>query len=573
MGVSMVKIVGKLLLCVFFCCMIPFLNAGITMSVRTDSGATNQVVVGQPFTIEVVIDDVYGSIQAPKIKGLQGFSHSLNGMYSSTVNGKSTARYTYQVRIDALGSYLIGPAIVTHQQQELVSNQLTISVVKDLGVNAQTQNKTNQAPQHKAFLRLMIDEETVVVGQKMNCSIRFYYQDPSLTLHNIGVAEFAGFDKKEVSKLETGTAEIDGVEYRYAQWRWEMYPTKPGEFIIPAYNAEYDVPAKDNNHMFGGLFMFMGNRVERKRVYSNAVTVKVLPLPHCDKTVHAVGSFERISAEIKPGIAKEGEGMVLTIDIEGNGNLQTVALSPLAMPQSLKYYDSNSTIIPPKHADELPKKRFEFIVQGMQCGECEIPEQLFTYFDVDKNAYVTLRTSPLNVSIMPGAMSIKKEISSTANTFAAPELQERENDIADINITGPWYPVEERKPLPWWAFQILFLMPLLYSMYPFVREKFITLTGNSPRIRRRRAFKTSYKKINQCMQAGDSTKLYTVFVELFQQIDGTSDLRSVTQNSEWNSFFERVTHAAYAKVDNTDNKDTDQLCRMAQEWLKRLEKI
>jgi len=410
----------------------------------------------------------------------------------------------------------------------------------------------------------------VVVGQKMNCSIRFYYQDPSLTLHNIGVPEFAGFDKKEVSKLESGTAQIDGVEYRYAQWRWDMYPTKPGEFIIPAYNAEYDVPSKDTNHMFGGLFMFMGNRVERKRVYSNAVTVKVLPLPHCDKTVHAVGSFERISAEIKPGIAKEGEGMVLTIDIEGDGNLQTVALSSLAMPQSLKYYDSNSTIIQPKHADELPKKRFEFIVQGMQCGDCEIPEQLFTYFDVDKNAYVTLRTSPLNVSIMPGVLGSKKEISSAVNTFATPALQESENEIADINITGPWYPVEERRPLAWWLFQILFLMPLLYSTYPFIREKFIGLTGNSMRIRRRRAFKASYKKINQCIQTGDNTQLYAVFTELFQQIEGTRDLRGITQDSEWNNFFERVTHAAYAQA---NNKDTDQLCRMAQEWLKRLEKI
>lgn len=265
--------------------------------------------------------------------------------------------------------------------------------------------------------------------------------------------------------------------------------------------------------------------------------------------------------------------MVLTIDIEGSGNLQTVALSPLAMPPSLKYYDSNSTIIQPQHADELPKKRFEFIVQGMQCGDCEIPEQLFTYFDVEKNGYVTLRTSPINVSIMPGVVSLKKEISSSANTFAAPELQERENDIADINTTGPWYPIEERRPVPWWVFQVLFLMPLVYTTYPFLSEKLILLTGNSPRIRRRRAFKTSRKKITQCIKNSDSTQLYAIFVELFQQIDGTIDLPRIAQEDEWKNFFERITHAAYAQANNADNKDTDQLCRKAQEWLERLEKM
>src|SRR5205085_2139556 len=154
---------------------------------------------------------------------------------------KSTARYSYQVRIDAIGSYILGPAVVTHQQQEFISNEARIDVVKDVGV-ATSNNKNNQSVESKAFLRLMVDSESVVVGQKIGCVLRFYYQDPSLSLHNISMPELPGFDIKEIGKLESGTAEIDGVSYRYAQWQWDMYPTKPGEFIIPAYNADYDIP-------------------------------------------------------------------------------------------------------------------------------------------------------------------------------------------------------------------------------------------------------------------------------------------------------------------------------------------
>ena len=574
---KMGKIVGKFFIC-FVSCVVIFLDARVAMEIRTEGGAQNQVIVGQPFTIDVIVDDVYGSIQAPTIKGLQGFVTRLAGSYVSSINGKSTARYSYQVRIDTLGSYLLGPAVVTHQQQELVSNQLQIAVVKDLGIAAQ-KNKSNAETQTKAFLRLMVDTETVVVGQKMSCMLRFYYQDSSISLTNIGVLELSGFAIKETSKLETGVAEIDGSQYRYAQWRWDVYPTKPGEFIIPAYNADYEIPSKDNNHLLGGFLFFMNNRVDRKRVYSNAATVKVLPLPHFDGEVHAVGSFEYISAAIKPGMAKEGEGMVLTLEIEGVGNLQAIATPKLKMPKALKYYDSNSAIILSTHADELPKKRFEFIVQGMQCGECEVPEQLFTYFDVERNAYVTLRTSPLAVSIMPGVTSAKKDTTPVVHVAKTPVAIE--DDIADINIVGQWYPVAQRQPLPWWLFELLFLIPCFYIGYPIVLEKFIVLSGSSARLVRRRAFKQARKKIMYCIENNDTRMLHSTFMQLLQQCSQTSEICSIATMlrvrnmsdehiNQWNGFFERITHAAYAQ---SDNKNADELCRMAKQWLERLEKI
>ena len=322
--------------CYFFGCIAP-LHARVTMEIRAEDGAArNQVIIGQPFTLEVVIDDVYGSIQAPIVKGLDTHAHGLSGVYSSSINGKSTARYSYNVRIDALGTYTLGPAIVHHQQQDLISNQLQVTVVKDAGITVQ-KNRNNDSSAAKAFLRLMVDTETPFVGQKMDCTLRFYYQDSSISLQAVNIPELSGFDSTQVSKLETGIAEIEGTQYRYAQWRWSMYPKMAGEFIIPAYNADYDIPLKDtNNHVLSGFFMFMGNRVDRKRVYSNAVTVKVAPLPHYDGHVDAVGLFERISADIKPGTVKEGEGMVLTLEIEGVGNLQAMTTPQLNLARCIK---------------------------------------------------------------------------------------------------------------------------------------------------------------------------------------------------------------------------------------------
>lgn len=575
---KMRKIFGKITI-IFISLIALFLDARISMEIRTESGEQNKVVVGQPFTLEVTIDDVYGSIQMPQIKGLDKFFFRQSGTYMSSVNGKSTVRYSYLVRIDTIGSYVLGPAVLTFQQQQLVSNEVRIDVVKDVGV-AFSNNKNTQSAGAKTFLRLMVDSESVVVGQKIGCALRFYYQDSSLSLHNINMPEVPGFDIKDVGALENGTAEIDGVLYKYAQWRWDMYPTQAGEFIIPAYNADYDLPAKDNNHLFGGLFMIMNNRVDRKRVYSNAVTIKVSPLPHSDRPVHAVGVFERISAEIKPGVAKTGEGMVLTIDIEGTGNLDAIAVPVLKLPQSLKYYDSNSSIISQQHSDELPKKRFEFIVQGMQAGCCEIPEQLFTYFDTERHSYVTLHTSPLAVSIMPGISTtssfIKTEVAANLVEGADKEsssISMPQEKIAHINTIGHWYPVAESPFLPWWLFELLFLIPCLYIGCPFIIEKCITLTGNSRRLARRRAFKKARKKIRIAAKGGGDKNLYAIFMELFHELKSISgkfsDETFTISFDGWNDFFERITHAAYAQ---NDNKNSDELCRMAKQWIERLEK-
>jgi hypothetical protein len=575
---KMVKIVGKIFICAisFFSII---LDARVLMEIRPENGVRDQVVVGQPFVIDVTIDDVYGSVQPPVIKGLERFNAQRTGVAMTSINGKSNTRYSYNVRIDTLGSYTIGPAIVHHQQQEFVSNTVNIAVVKDIVASPQGKNNAQQEP--KVFLRLMVDAETVVVGQKIECVLRFYYQDRSLSLNKVGIPELFGFDVKNLSNLESGVADSNGSQYYYAQWHWDMYPTKPGEFIIPAYNIDYEYPIQDNR-LLGGLFMFMNSRVDRKRVYSNAITIKVLPLPHYDGRVDGIGMFERITAEIKPGMAKEGEGMVLALEIEGVGNLDAIAVPRLIMPEALKYYDSNNAVIAPKNSDELPKKRFEFIVQGMQSGDWEIPEQLFTYFDIEKNAYATLRTSPLMVSIMPGVMrSQKNSINSAEDAAEAPIVeQEIQYSIGDINSVGQWYPVEERRPLQWWLFFCLLLLPWLYVSRQTIKEKFGLLSDKFLWVRRRRAFKEARKKVDQSFVCADDSNLYAIFVELFLACgelcslkDAESIVRtrglSVQLGVEWNNFVDSITHAAYAK---TSNK-SDELCRMAKQWIDRLEKI
>jgi hypothetical protein len=584
--VKMVKIIGNtfynyvtvIIISSLFA--ITSINARIRMEIKGEGSVPNQVAVGRPFTLDVVIDEIQGSVQIPIIKGLDDSAVRLVGTYMTNINGKSSVRYSYSIRIDKSGTRMIGPAVAQYQKKELSSEQIRISVVNDLGIPQRENKASAQQPSTQAFLRLMIDTEAPFVGQKIGCTLRFYYQDPSISLQSIGIPEVSGFEMKEISRPEIGKAEIEGNEYHYGQWQWDMYPTKAGEFIVPAYHADYDIPPKDGHHLLSGFFMLMANRVDRKRVYSNAFTIKVLPLPYSAQEVHAVGCFEKYTAEIQPSIAKEGEGMVLTIEVQGKGNLDAIKTPSLQLPDGLKHYDSQNVIAASRHSDELPRKKWEFIIQPMKAGDYEIPEQLFTYFDTEKNAYITLRSSPIAVSILASSLPISKNIPPRHY-----DVSKQQDEILPIDQHGEWYPHHQRKPLAWWLFIVLFLLPCLSVCYPLMKRVGHVL-GNSAGLQRRLTFRHARKKIDYCMQESNDKELYYIFMQLLESngavVDGNVSALAIKikqidlpdlpikATEQWDVFFERIKYAAYGQ---SDPKHADELCRMAQQWLECLEKI
>ena len=581
------KIVGKLFL-LLLCCNVAFINAGIRLDVKTSDGiATQAVVVGQPFLVEVTIDNVQGSVQAPTIAGLEQCVVRRTGMYMSSINGASTTKYTYQVRADNLGTYHVGPARVVHERQELLSNVATIVVGKDIPAPTQQKNKnsTHAAAQQPVLLRLMVDNERVVVGQKIKASLRFYYQDSGITLSTIGQPDFVDFEVKQASKPVGGSQNINGNNYKFAEWQWELYPKKSGDLTIPAYSADYELPAHDNR-MFGNIFMFLNMHTERKRVYSNAVKLVVDPLPQSAMPVKAVGVFESITAHISPPVAKKGEGMVLVLEISGEGNFDAIMAPCLSLPTGLKYYDSNTSFVKATDSTELSKKCFEYIVQGVEPGDWEIPAQKFVYFDTAKHAYVTLKTSPLFVSIQE---AVGREDCVAHAPHDAVINGDKKNVvqevIAPLDTRGLWYPVSPRFFLPWFLFYLFVIFPLVYIVFSLIKNESITFGRYSRYMKKKAACKSARSKIIRCMSENDEKKLYLIFIDLFAQLSqkpcAQISLRftqdyflergiSYEKVGEWNSFFEHIAHAAYA---HAHNNSTQEIGRMALEWIDILEKV
>ncbi len=572
------KIVGKYWLIGFLLYCGSCFGASISMRVLDMDGLPiEQAGAGRPFIIELSMADVSHMGQPPVIAGVETFDVKNAGMRIMTVNGKSTSKYLYEVRIDKTGSYLIGPATFTQNNQKLISNTVSIVVGKEqIGEQRDASRVQKHSP---VLLRLSVDHDRAVVGERITCSLRFYLVDPDISVRQLIEQESKDFRKKNVRGPKQGTEFLDGVEYSYIEWKWDVYPHKTGSYVIPAYGADYDREI-ERDDFWGGLGRFMGNRIETKRVYSNAVLLVVDELPKTDKQIQGIGSFTALNMIAKPSVAKQGEGVVVAVEVIGDGDPDSIIFSELkGIPKSLKYYDSKQVALE-SSGKEQTGKRFEFIVQGLKTGSWKIPAQSFYYYDVRQRVFKELHSAPLTITVMPGAVAQ----SSFMKDGGADQGGNESDLIADIH-DGPWYPVRSSRMLPWWLFLLLVFGPIGWMLYRMFGRFFQRRARVNYRAKRAsNAFRAARQRLARCKQKNDLQRLYRIFIELFadrwhMSVAAISApyiekrLQDIGMNKEqsveWKKFFSDITERAFGS--SVDKEEI--LLSRAKQWIDQLEAL
>jgi hypothetical protein len=565
----MVKIVGKLIL--IFCMLSsPCAQAQLTLSITSMQGEPlEQAGIGQPFLVIVEGESVPSA--TPFIEGLEQFVTKQSGVQMRIVNGITQVKYQYEVRSDKTGHFTIGPAVCKAGSKEYRSHAVSITVGHESVLSNATQHKAKEA----VLLRVTVDKNSVVVGEKIKGTVRFYIASKTIQLHEIHAPRFEEIGLKVLNPQgpEQGVEQIQGTTYSYAQWEWEAYPTRTGTFVIPAYWAEYSV-----------MPSFWSQRVG-KRVYSNALTITVQELPDAPGAAHAVGHYTHFHASIKPNVSKQGEAMVLTLELVGDGDMAAISYPVLRnIPETVRVYESKQMVVEPTFRSEQRKKRFEYIVQALKPGDFQIPPQQFTFFDTVQRSYHSLTTEPLFITVLaesavsPHALSHANDSGEMA--VVDEPLSHSDNDTISLITQGPWFPVSSYA-IAWPLFLLLGSIPLLACalfvvVVPLYR-RYIQQPWYASRWYRKRL---AYKKIAHAQKTQDYKALYALFIELlafYQPASATYDTHAgieqagerfkdtVTYKEKWEQFIDRLMQAAFYDHANA------QLFQEAKEWVRILQ--
>ncbi|MFO0939540.1 MAG: BatD family protein [Pirellulales bacterium] len=203
-------------------------------------------------------------------------------------------------------------------------------------------------------------------------------------------------------------ADADGQEIEFWEYEFNRTLTAGGPGTI-----EF-VPATAK-----GVFAtsVVRGRLQGEELFSKSqpVTVEVKDVPATGRPASYIGAVGKISlvAELSPTTAHVGDPLTLAITLNGFGQLadaQPPKLDALkAITDSFKVYEGTT-----QTTDE--SKKFSYSLRALNSSVTQLPEIEVSYFDVDSEKFVAIKTPPIAVTITEAERLSSSSVISSNNS-------------------------------------------------------------------------------------------------------------------------------------------------------------
>ena len=340
--------------------------------------------VGEMLTITVK-HNMQGEIEIDNLPAsfVQGYD-IVSGMESEMdYNNGTLTTYYYLMQtgyIGKSGTYTIGPAFVKAGNRTFKSNSVTIEIGN--ATHMTSSGVTSAQLTDPAFGIIQTSKTSIYEGEPLLILAKVYaqfdpthldgYQTYSMTgvvdMHAIGSAN-------RINKTEERFKGHDYYSFEYD--KNVIFPIGTGNFRINSYRM--------NLHQ--GLKGFV--------LTSSSANVEVKPLPPNQPLdfIGGVGVFQ-LDITIDEEEIEQGDVFKLTLTVSGSGNLQNILDPVPVLPKGFVVYGD------PIITDEISYSSrgaigfisYEYNVQVNKHGDLDLPPTTLSYFDPDKEKYVTIST-------------------------------------------------------------------------------------------------------------------------------------------------------------------------------------
>ncbi|MCG3207466.1 MAG: hypothetical protein FOGNACKC_01066 [Anaerolineae bacterium] len=355
---------------------------------RTTIAADEQLVL----TVTVTGD--FLTIPRPDLSQIEDFVvvNSSTSTQVSIVNGKMTSQgvYIYRVQPLAEGALTIAPISINLNGQVYQTDPIDIEV---LPAGTQTQppaapdNGTPSTTEQDFFVEAEVDNDAPYLGEQVIYVFRFYQAVNFFGQPDYRPPAFTDFWSRQIIDQPHYNRQVNGKNYLVTEIRTALFPANLGQLTIDP--ARLVIP--------GGMFE------PDIRLESDPVTVIAKPLPDGapPEFSGSVGEFE-IRARLNQQETKINEPLTLVIEIEGEGNIETITEPTMPDIPNWRFFDSQASSRIDSKKDVLSGIRsFERLVVPGQAGQQEFPSIQFTFYNPKSGHYETVRTGPIPVNILP----------------------------------------------------------------------------------------------------------------------------------------------------------------------------
>ncbi len=378
--------------------------AQISVSASVQPASTT---VGEPVQLSVTINGSQRVAEVPSVnvEGAQ-CQHIGASTQMRLINTNLSVSLTHRYLISPTrrGELLIPAVDVTVEGNHYQTEPIKVQVLdpgQDAAGNAQL----------GPLAELEIPKRPVYVGESFPAEVRLLVpSDQRWRIERMPDFDTDAFTKTAFQQPQQRQQVRDGHEYDFCTFRTVMNAIKSGKVPIGplTFNIQIAAPKKRNNNAatpFGGLFdgfPFDAQPtalIERKVILPEQ-TVEVRELPDAGKPASfrgAIGKF-RFSTSAAQTRVKAGEPLVITLQVEGEGNFDRIEAPVLINPDGWRSYPAEASFAKTDDSGLRGVKTFRIAVVPEKT-QTHTPTFEFASFDPETGVYQTVKGSTSELQV------------------------------------------------------------------------------------------------------------------------------------------------------------------------------
>ena len=372
-----------------------------------------QVVQGNAFQIDFELLNGRGrDFRPPSFKDFEIISGPSTSMSTQIINGRTTQQmgYSYTLLAKKTGRFTIGSANIKVGSKTYTTRQVSIEVVKG------KKSTANLGSDREVFIRVEPSTTDAYIGQQILVDYKIYTVVDIRNFKALSKPEYDGFFVQEVRGFDSrvGQEVIDGVQYttRVVD-RVSLFPQQAGILTIEPMLMQLgiEIPGQKPSRGF-----FSRTPTRPANVKTEPIEISVRPFPDGapPSFAGAVGTFV-MRTSVTPKVLTTDDALTVRMIIQGDGDAKRLQAPTLILPKEFEVFDP--TVIDEdergNRGSVQNSKVFEWLVVPKKKGSY-ILQPAFTYFDPEKNEYITLNGTATTVNIKQGTGATNRSIDDSA---------------------------------------------------------------------------------------------------------------------------------------------------------------
>ena len=560
-------------------------DGSIILSIQDmNNRSISQAMVQSPFILQLELnDDDFVDNDVKYISGMDSFKHSpaMRHSYACTRNGKTIhkAIYRFVLQSDKKGTFTVGPFSLKDKTGKFIKSNRLIIIVADKVVVSDPV----EAP--KYMVEGNLKQNSVYVGQKATLKVQFFdrifVDKPTVVFPEFENLQILSIEQDDIKKVER----IHGYDYAVTQWSINFYPTRVGFLVIDGLKIKFLDQRLEETSLAKGVFRRFGSMMKVERdLPVKPVNLEVLQLPKKIgiTNIVAVGQFLKLVMSVNKKSIEQGEGLIVTMELFGDGNFEMMHSIPLVLPQGFQSYDAGTIQI----NKDRTCKRSEFIVQAQEPGKYRITPQKISYFDPRDDTYKTLQSNVVDIVVTANGNIQKINEQDFQQNFIEQDVQNinSEKNIEDSTILEPIViSVNPQFMISlWWYKALIYLLLSILCMMMMYRYGVEQYIFTADRWQHFMMFLQAKKICKYAAYKNNAVVLYSLFINLFIALKVSSagiinedvieqylKLKkfSPEQIVQWRQFYSKLLRASFA---HDDQLDTTVLFQESLVWLQQL---